>query len=96
MSSMENTVCLSIQSYNTMKAENTRFQMFISRLWESAELKSDYTGIQFNSELLNDLMHLVYPDQYKKKLATLRTQQTKLSMQKLNLQEPLEDNKDGN
>ena len=96
MSSVENTVCLSIQSYNAMKAENTRFQMFVSRLWESAELRPDYTGIQFDSNLLNDLMHLIYPDQYKKKLAYLRGQQTKLSMQKLNLQEPLEDDNHGN
>ena len=41
MSQAENTVCLSIASYNQMKAENTRFQMFVSRLWEGAELKPD-------------------------------------------------------
>lgn len=87
----ENTVCLSIQSYNQMKAENTRFQMFVSRLWESAELKADYSGLEFDSKLIEDLLHLVYPDQYKKKLSTLRTQQTKLSMKKLNLNEPVKE-----
>lgn len=86
--SQENTVCLSIQSYNAMKAENTRFQMLISRLWESAELKADYSGLEFNAALLDELLHLIYPDSYKKKLSTLRTQQTKLSLKKLSLSEP--------
>lgn len=90
MSQAENTVCLSIASYNQMKAENTRFQMFVSRLWEGAELKPDYNGIKFDIELVEDLMHLIYPDQYKKKLSYLRQQQTKLSMKKLEWEEQAE------
>lgn len=89
----ENMVTMSLASYNQIKAENTRWQMFISRLWESAELKKDYSGIEFDMNMVEELVHIMYPDAYKKKLSTLRTQQTKLSMKKLNLNEPMENNK---
>lgn len=75
----DNTVTMSLASYNQIKAENTRFQMFVSRLWESAELKQDNTGIEFDAELVEQLMRLMYPESYKKKLSTLRGQQTKLN-----------------
>lgn len=88
MSVVENTVTMSLASYNQIKAENTRFNMFISRLFEDAELRPDYSGIEFDSKKLEDLIHLVYPDMYKKKLSTLRTLQTKMSMKKLNLNDP--------
>lgn len=68
----DNQVTMNLSSYNQIKAENTRFQMFISRLFEDAELRSDYTGIEFNTNKVEDLIHLVYPDMYKKKLSTLR------------------------
>lgn len=87
----ENTVTMSLSSYNQIKAENTRFQMFIGRLFEDAELRSDYSGIEFDTHKLEDLIHLCYPDMYKKKLSTLRTLQTKMSMKKLSLNEPNKD-----
>lgn len=92
----DNTVTMSLASYNQIKAENTRWQMFVSRLWESAELKADYSGIEFDTKMVEELMHIMYPDAYKKKLATLRTQQTKLSLKKLNLDTPLSEEGDRN
>ena len=86
----DNTVTMSLASYNQIKAENTRWQMFVSRLWEGAELRADYSGIDFDTKMVEELMHIMYPDAYKKKLSTLRTQQTKLSLKKLEL-----DNKKG-
>lgn len=86
----DNTVTMNLSSYNQIKAENTRFQMFISRIFEDAELRADYSGIEFNIHKVEDLIHLVYPDMYKKKLSTLRAQQTKMSMKKLNLNEAKE------
>lgn len=86
----DNIVTLGLASYNQIKAENTRWQMFMSRLWEGAELKPDYSGIEFDSHLIEELIHIMYPDMYKKKLSTLRTQQTKLSIKKLNLQEDID------
>lgn len=78
-----NQVILSVSSYNSIKAENTKFNLFIDRLFEAAELRADYSGIDFDPRMIEDLIHLVYPDRYKKKLSTLRTQQTKLSQKKL-------------
>lgn len=79
----ENSVTMSLASYNQIKAENTRWQMFVSRLWEGAELKADYSGIEFDTDMIEQLVHIMYPDAYKKKLSTLRAQQTKLSQKKL-------------
>ena len=85
--SLENSVTMSLASYNQIKAENTKFRMFIERLFEDAELRSDYSGIEFDSKKLEDLIHLCYPDSYKKKLSSLRGRQTKLSLTKLALTE---------
>lgn len=79
----ENTVLLSTGSYNQIKAENTKFNLFMDRLFEAAELREDYSGIDFNVRQIEELIHLCYPDRYKKKLSTLRTQQTKMSNKKL-------------
>ena len=81
----ENIVVLSTSSYNQIKSENTKFQMFISRVFESAELKSDYSGIEFDGHIIEELIRLCYPDAYKKKLSALRGQQTKLSLKELEL-----------
>lgn len=87
----ENTVTMGLASYNQIKAENTRWQMFMSRIWEGAELRGDYSGLTFNVEFIEELIHIMYPDSYKKKLSTLRAQQTKLILKKLTLNEKLED-----
>lgn len=79
----ENQVLLSVSSYNQIKAENTKFNMFMERLFEYAELRPDYKGIDFNVRDIEELIHLCYPDRYKKKLSALRGQQTKMSVQKL-------------
>ena len=79
----DNTVTMNLSSYNATKAENIRFQMFISRLFENAELREDYAGIEFDGRMVEDLIHLVYPDMYKKKLSSLRTQQKKMSIKQL-------------
>ena len=83
MERQENTVLLSTGSYNQIKAENTKFNLFMDRLFEAAELREDYSGIDFNVRQIEELIHLCYPDRYKKKLSTLRTQQTKMSNKKL-------------
>lgn len=91
MEMKENTVLLSTSSYNSIKSENTKFSLFMDRLFESAELRSDYSGIDFNVRQLEELIHLCYPDRYKKKLAYLRGQQTKMSAKKLDWEKKDED-----
>ena len=79
----ENTVLLSTSSYNQIKSENTKFNLFMDRLFEMAELREDYSGIDFSVRCIEELIHLVYPDRYKKKLSALRAQHTKMSQKKL-------------
>lgn len=95
MMSSENTVTMSLASYNQIKADNTKFRMFMDRLFEDATLKADYSDIEFDVQKLADLIHLVYPDTYKKKLSALRAQQTKMSLKKLNINDPKENENAG-
>lgn len=76
----ENTVCLSIQSYNQIKAENTKFNMFLSRMMESSVLAEDKASIIFDVNLLTEIIHLIYPEAYKKRLSYLRGQDTREAM----------------
>lgn len=92
MEMKENTVLLSTGSYNAIKSENTKFNLFMDRLFELAELRADYSGIDFNVRQIEELIHLCYPDRYKKKLSTLRQQHTKMSQKKLEWER---DNNDG-
>lgn len=82
----DNSVTISIAGYNQIKAENTKFNLFIDRLFEEAELRADYNGIDFDTNKVDELIHLIYPDRYKKKLSALRAQQTKMSQKKLEWQ----------
>lgn len=79
----ENTVILSTSSYNQIKSENTKFNLFMDRLFEYAELSPDYCGLDFDTKLIGELIHLCYPDRYKKKLSYLRQAQTKLNKRKM-------------
>ncbi len=91
MSSVDNQVTMSLASYNAIKNENTKFNLFIDRVFEEATLEND--SLCFNIQQINDLIHLIYPDRYKKKLSTLRGLDTKLQA-KLRREEKNEDNAD--
>lgn len=79
----ENTVYLSTSSYNQIKAENQKFHMLIDRLMESSTLSEDKASIEFDSKLLSDVVHIIYPEAYKKRLSYLRRADTMEAMAKL-------------
>ena len=81
--SQENTVCLSISSYNQIKAENTKFNMFLTRMMESSVLSKDKASIDFDVKLLSEIMKIIYPEAYKKRLSWLRGQDTREAMKAL-------------
>ena len=83
MEMKENTVYLSTASYNQIKAENQKFNMFIDRMMESATLSEDKASVVFDAKLLSEIIHLIYPDAYKKKLSYLRGQDTREAMKQL-------------
>lgn len=79
----ENTVLLSLAGYNQIKAENQRFRMFMERMWENTSLSKDKASIEFDPKMLTEIMHLCYPEQYKKRLSYLRGQDTKEAMKRV-------------
>lgn len=83
MEMKENTVYLSTSSYNQIKAENQKFHMLIDRLMESSTLSEDKASIEFDSKLLSDVVHIIYPEAYKKRLSYLRRADTMEAMAKL-------------
>lgn len=80
-------VTLSIAGYNQIKAENTKFHMFMERMWENSTLSEDKAHINFDPNLLSEIMHLVYPEAYKKRLSYLRGQDTREAMRKMKEEE---------
>lgn len=87
MEMKENTVYLSTGSYNQIKSENQKFHMLIDRLMESSTLSKDKTSIEFDPKLLSDVVHIIYPEAYKKRLSWLRGQDTREAMRKMKEQE---------
>lgn len=91
MEMKENTVYLSTAAYNQIKADNQKFHMFLERMMESAKLSKDKARVEFDSELLSEVIHLVYPEAYKKKLSYLRGQDTREAMRLVKEQETRND-----
>lgn len=83
MDMKENTVYLSTSSYNQIKAENHKFHMLIDRLMESSRLSEDKASIEFDPHLLSEVVHIIYPEAYKKRLSWLRGQDTREAMRKM-------------
>lgn len=83
MNMKENTVYLSTNSYNQIKAENQKFRMFIDRMFETATLSKDKTGVEFDAKLMAEIIHIIYPEAYKKRLSYLRRNDTLEAMKKM-------------
>ena len=87
----ENTVVLSLAGYNQIKAENQKFRMFMERMWENTTLSEDKARVIFDADMLTDVMHLVYPEQYKKRLSYLRQADTKEAIKRARAQMEVEE-----
>lgn len=83
MDMKENTVYLSTSSYNQIKSENQKFHMMIDRLMESSTLSDDKASVEFNPKLLSEVVHIIYPEAYKKRLSWLRGQDTREAMKRM-------------
>ena len=75
----DNVVTMSLSSYNQIKADNTKFNMFIDRLLEETSISDNKLNLQFDEDVLNALVRLVYPERYKKRLSHLRGVETKIA-----------------
>ncbi len=74
MSAEVNTVLLSTGAYSQIKNENCKYRLLIDNLLSNATLSDDHTKLEFDSDLVMAALQFVYLEDYKKRLATLRTQ----------------------
>lgn len=77
MANDTNTVNLSVASYNQVKNDNFRYSLFLDNILQSAELSDDHQGLTFDSAKIEEAVKFCYFERYKKKLATLKAQNTK-------------------
>lgn len=72
-----NTIVLSTSSYNSIKNENFKFNLFIDNLLGSAVLSEDHQALVFESKNVETALKFCFYETYKKKLSTLKTQATR-------------------
>ena len=72
-----NIVTLAVGSYNSIKNDNFRYNLFLDNLLQEATLSEDHQSLVFDSKKVEDAVKFCYFERYKKKLATLKTQNTK-------------------
>lgn len=73
-----NTVTLFVSSYNSVKNDVFRYNLFLDNLLQEAMLSEDHQSLVFDSKKIEEAVKFCYFERYKKKkLATLRTQATK-------------------
>lgn len=72
-----NMVTLSVSSYNSVKNDVFRCNLFLDNLLQEAMLSEDHQSLVFDSKKIEEAVKFCYFERYKKKSATLRTQATK-------------------
>ena len=77
MSDNTNIVTLTLSSYNNIKSENTKLNMVIASIIRDSTLSEDHTKLVFDSDKVGEAISFCFPEDYKKKIATLRTMSTK-------------------
>lgn len=69
-----NVVTLTVSSYNQVKNDVFRYNLFLDNLLAEAELSEDHQSLVFDSKKIEEAVKFCYLERYKKKLATLKTQ----------------------
>lgn len=83
MANNDTGVTMSIAGYNQMKSENTRFNMFMDRLFDETTMSVNKQTLQVDPVFLDALIRLCFPDRYKKRLSYLRQLDTKMAIKEL-------------
>ena len=76
----ENTVTLSLHSYNQTRSENQRLNMFMENVLSNATLSEDLQSLVFDNDSINQALQFCTADKYKKKLSYLKAQHTRLGI----------------
>lgn len=72
-----NTVTLSVSSYNQIKSDNYKLNLFIDNLLRMATLAEDHQGLEFLPADIENALKFCFYERYKKKVATLKGQFTR-------------------
>ena len=73
--SVESTVTISLDRYNSLKQENIRCRMFLDNILTTARLRTDEQGLEFDQETINAAIKFCYLDTWKKKVSYLKTKE---------------------
>lgn len=77
MSDNTNIVTLSTSAYNAIKNDNFRYNLFLDNIMQGAVLSEDHQSLEFDSKQIEEAIKFCYFERYKKKIATLKTQNTR-------------------
>lgn len=69
-----NVVSLSVSSYNQVKNDNFKYNLFLDNILQNARLSDDHQGLVFDSRCIEEAIKFCYYERYKKKVSTLKTQ----------------------
>lgn len=69
-----NTVVLSVSSYNQIKNDNFKYNLFLDNILQTARLSDDHQSLIFDSTDIENAIKFCYYERYTKKKATLKTQ----------------------
>lgn len=72
-----NTVNLSVSSYNQIKSDNFKMNLFIDNILQMATLAEDHQSLDFSATDIENALKFCFYERYKKKLAVLKGQFTK-------------------
>ena len=71
------TITLSVSRYNQIKAENYRLNMFLDNLLNETMISKDHDHMIFDTSRVENAVKFCFPERYKKRLSTLKTQSTR-------------------
>jgi len=91
MANNDTGVTMSIAGYNQMKSENTRFNMFVDRMFDESTISDNKQALVVDPIFLDALIRLCFPERYKKRLSYLRGLETKIAMKELKEKEQEKD-----
>ena len=74
MNDNTNTVLLTLSSYNNIKSENTKLNLFFSIIMRDATLSEDHSKLVFDSDKVGEAVNFCFGEDYKKKMSTLSQQ----------------------
>ena len=69
-----NIVTLSTSSYNQIKSENFKLELFVENLLLEARLSDDHQELIFDTDKVATAFKFCFAERYKKKLSYLKTQ----------------------